>query len=61
MKNKSNVFINADDLYQGKTAKIRNCHSEPVRTMAWESPGFLEIISSIREIATPVTSVTGSQ
>ncbi|MBQ8768101.1 MAG: HD domain-containing protein [Oscillospiraceae bacterium] len=30
------------------------CHSEPARTLAWESP-------EQEEIATPVTSVTGSQ
>ena len=26
----------------------KNCHSEPARTLAWESPGFSEVFSSIR-------------
>ena len=33
------------------------CHCEPVRTLAWQSPTDTLLL----EIATPVTSVTGSQ
>ena len=47
--------------HESNIAQKENCHSEPVRTLAWESPGFSESFSSIQEIATPVTSVTGSQ
>ncbi len=32
-----------------------SCHSEPVRTLAWES----RVRTTVLEIATPVTSVTG--
>ena len=51
-----------------KVPKQRKCHCEPVRRLVWQSPPIFEQLRpkiggfvSIREIATPVTSVTGSQ
>lgn len=52
---------------RGSTPPLR-CHCEPVRRLVWQSPRFSNNyvrksrgFTSIREIATPVTSVTGSQ
>ena len=51
-----------------KVPKQKKCHCKPVRRLVWQSPRFSNNyvrksrgFTSIREIATPVTSVTGSQ